>query len=170
MAQVAAVTGTVAVVTVGGIVGRALTENPALATLPISLLIVGTALCTVLASWTMARLGRARGFALGAGAGALGSGLAIAAIATQSFVLFCAATVMVGCAAAFSQQYRFAAMESVSQAAGPKAVSVVLVGVHVGRRPRPRAGCPGRIMDAEHTVRGCIRGDRRLFPARHLAL
>ena len=125
-------TGTVAVVTIGGIVGRALTGNPALATLPISLLIVGTALCTVLASWTMARLGRARGFALGAGAGALGSGLAIAAIATQSFVLFCAATVMVGCAAAFSQQYRFAAMESVSQAAGPKAVSVVLVGSMLG--------------------------------------
>ena len=132
LAQVAAVTGTVAVVTIGGILGRELTANPALATLPISLLIVGTALCTVLASWTMARLGRARGFALGAVAGALGSGLAIAAIATQSFVLFCAATVMVGCAAAFSQQYRFAAMESVSGAAGPKAVSVVLVGSMLG--------------------------------------
>lgn len=132
VAQVAAVTGTVAMVTVGGIVGRGLADNPALATLPISLLIVGTALCTVLAAWTMARIGRARGFALGAAAGAVGSGLAIAAIATRSFVLFCAATVMIGCAAAFSQQYRFAAMESVSGAAGPKAVSVVLVGSMLG--------------------------------------
>ena len=132
LAQVAAVTGAIAVVTIGGIVGRELADHPALATLPVSLLIVGTALCTVLASWTMARIGRARGFALGACAGALGAGLAIAAIAAQSFVLFCAAAVMVGCAAAYSQQYRFAAMESVSSASAPKAVSVVLVGSMLG--------------------------------------
>ncbi len=132
LAQIAAVTGPVAVVAVGGIVGRELAADPALSTLPISLLIVGTALCTVLASWTMARIGRARGFALGAFAGALGAASAIAAIAMQSFVFFCAATVMIGCAAAFSQQYRFAAMESVSREAGPKAVSVVLVGSMLG--------------------------------------
>ncbi|MCY4156872.1 MAG: MFS transporter [Gammaproteobacteria bacterium] len=132
MAQVASVTGAVAVVTIGGIIGRELAADPALATLPVSLLIVGTALCTVIASWTMARIGRARGFALGAGAGALGSALAIAAIAYQDFVLFCAAAALIGCAAAFSQQYRFAAMESVSEAAGPKAVSVVLVGSMLG--------------------------------------
>ena len=119
-------------VTIGGILGRGLADNPALATLPISLLIVGTALCTVLAAWTMARIGRARGFALGAAAGAVGAVFAVAAIANRSFALFCAATVMVGCAAAFSQQYRFAAMESVSAAAAPKAVSVVLVGSMLG--------------------------------------
>jgi len=132
LAQAAAVAGVVSLVTIGGIVGRELAADPALSTLPISLLIVGTAFCTILASWTMARIGRARGFALGAAAGALGAGLAIAAIAIRSFVLFCAATVMVGCAAAFSQQYRFAAMESVSAASGPKAVSVVLVGSMLG--------------------------------------
>lgn len=132
LAQAAAVSGTVAVVTIGGIAGRELAGNTALATLPVSLLIVGTALCTVLASWTMARIGRPRGFALGAGAGALGSGLAIMAIATRTFALFCAAAVLIGCAAAFSQQYRFAAMESVSAAAAPKAVSVVLAGSMLG--------------------------------------
>ena len=132
LAQAAAVTGTVAVVTIGGIVGRELAHNPALATLPISLLIVGTALCTVLASWTMARIGRARGLALGAGVGALGTLLAIAAISTRSFALYCTATGMVGCAAAFSLQYRFAAMESVSLASAPKAVSVVLAGAMIG--------------------------------------
>ena len=132
LAQAASVTGVVALVTIGGITGRELTGNPALATLPMSLLIVGTAVSTVFAAWIMARVGRARGFALGAAIGALGAVCSIAATALGSFILFCAACVMVGCAAAFSQQYRFAAMESVSAAAAPKAVSIVLAGSMVG--------------------------------------
>ena len=66
-AQAVAVTGWFAVVTAGGILGGSLAANPALATLPVSLLVVGNAVATIIASWTMARVGRARGFAIGHG-------------------------------------------------------------------------------------------------------
>ena len=75
LAQAASVTGTVAVVTVGGILGRSLADNPALATLPLSMLIVATAVSTVAAAAIMSRIGRPRGFALGSALGAAGSGV-----------------------------------------------------------------------------------------------
>lgn len=117
---------------IGGILGRSLAANPALATLPLSLLIVATAVSTVIASWTMSRIGRARGFALGAAIGAVGALCVIVAAEVQSFPLFCGASMCVGCAAAFSQQYRFAATESVNAAAAPTAISIVLVGSLAG--------------------------------------
>ena len=80
----------------------------------------------------MARVGRARGFAMGTVVGTLGAVCAIAAIAAHSFVLFCSASTLIGCAAAFSQQYRFAAVESVGAVLAPKAISVVLVGSMAG--------------------------------------
>ena len=80
----------------------------------------------------MSRIGRPRGFALGAVVGAVGAGCAIVAAAVHSFALFCAASMCVGCAAAFSQQYRFAATESVSAGAAPKAISIVLAGSLLG--------------------------------------
>ncbi|MXW20599.1 MAG: MFS transporter [Gammaproteobacteria bacterium] len=132
VAQAASVTGTVAIVTVGGILGRALAGNPALATLPLSMLIVATALSTIVAASIMSRIGRPRGFALGAALGAAGAGCAWAATAVGSFALFCLGSILIGCATAFSQQYRFAATESVRAAAAPTAVAVVLTGSMVG--------------------------------------
>ena len=132
MAQAASVTGWFAVVTAGGILGRQLAENPALATTPVSLLVVGAAAATFLASWIMARVGRARGFAIGATVGAIGAACAFLATFTQNFVVLCGASIMIGCAAAFSQQYRFAATESVSPQAAPKAISIVLSGSIIG--------------------------------------
>ena len=127
-AQAMAVTGWFAVVTAGGILGRSLAANPALATLPVSLLVVGNAVSTVIASWTMARVGRARGFAIGATVGAFGAACAFLATLTHNFALLCGASITIGCAAAFSQQYRFAATECVGAAAAPKAISIVLLG------------------------------------------
>ena len=132
VAQAASVTGTVAIVTVGGILGRSLAGNPALATLPLSMLIVATALSTIVAASIMSRIGRPRGFALGAAFGAAGAGCAWAATAVGSFALFCLGSILIGCATAFSQQYRFAATESVRPAAAPTAVAVVLTGSMAG--------------------------------------
>ena len=132
LAQAASVTGTVAIVTVGGILGRELAGDPALATFPISMLIVATAVSTVVAAWIMSRIGRPRGFALGAALGAAGAGCAWGATAVQSFVLLCVGSILIGCATAFSQQYRFAATESVRAAAAPTAVAVVLTGSMAG--------------------------------------
>ena len=127
-AQAVGVTGWFAVVTAGGILGRSLAANPALATLPVSLLIVGNAVSTIIASWTMAHVGRARGFAIGATVGAFGAACAFLATLTHDFALLCGGSITIGCAAAFSQQYRFAATECVGAAAAPKAISIVLLG------------------------------------------
>ncbi len=131
-AQAVAVTGWFALVTAGGILGRSLAANPAQATLPMSLLIVGSSVATFAASWTMARVGRARGFAIGAAVGAFGAASAFVASLTHSFGLLCGASFTIGCAAAFSQQYRFAATECVRAAAAPKAISIVLLGSLIG--------------------------------------
>ena len=131
-AQAVGITGWFAVVTAGGILGRSLAANPALATLPVSLLVVGNAVSAIIASWTMARVGRARGFAIGATVGALGAACAFLATLTHDFALLCGGSITIGCAAAFSQQYRYAATECVGAAAAPKAISIVLLGSIVG--------------------------------------
>ena len=136
-------TGSAALITLGGIVGRDLAPTAALATLPVSMLVVGTALATVFASWTMARIGRARGFACGAGIGCAGAFCAIASLAGGSFVLFCGAAVLMGAANAFAQQYRFAAMESVSPAAAGMAVSITLAGSLFGAVLGPELAARG---------------------------
>lgn len=116
------------VVTIGGIAGSALTPDPRLATVPMSLMVVGTAATAVPAAMLMQRIGRRRGFTLAALAAALAALLGALALQIGSFVLFCLATMLVGCQLAFSQQYRFAAAESVPLAAAGRAVSLVLAG------------------------------------------
>lgn len=132
VAQAAAVTGTVAVITLGGIVGSVMAPVPALATLSMSLLIVGTAAATVFAAWTMSRIGRARGFAFGAGVGCVGAICAFVAMIEQSFLLFCGAALLLGVANAFAHQYRFAAAESVPASSAGWAVSITLLGSLAG--------------------------------------
>lgn len=132
VAQAGSVTGTVALITLGGIVGHDMAPVPALATLPMSLLVVGTALATVFAAWTMSRIGRARGFSFGAGVGCIGAVCALGAMIAESFVLFCGAALLVGVANAFAHQYRFAATESVPSTSAGWAVSITLAGSLVG--------------------------------------
>ncbi|MDZ7667964.1 MAG: MFS transporter [Gammaproteobacteria bacterium] len=126
--QCLATGGTVLVVTIGGIVGTVLSPNPVWATLPMSLMVVGTAAGAVPAALLMRRIGRRRGFALAAGAAAGASVLGALALWLESFVLFCVCTALIGAKIAFSQQYRFAAAESVPAAASGRAVSLVLLG------------------------------------------
>ena len=143
IAQAAAVTGTVVLITLGGIVGHALAPTPALSTLPLLMFAIGTAATTVLATWTMAHIGRARGFACGAGIGFAGSLCLIVALSGGSFALFCGAAVLVGSANAFAQQYRFAAVESVSSASAGLAVSITLCGSLIGAVLGPELAARG---------------------------
>ena len=143
LAQAIAVTGTVALVTLGGIVGRDLAPTATLSTLPISLQVVGTAAATVFAAWTMSRIGRASGFALGAVLGALGAGVAVVGVLEASFAVFCAGAMLVGVANAFSQQYRFAAAESVSPRSAGYAISITLAGSMIGAVAGPELAARG---------------------------
>ncbi|MBI5876477.1 MAG: MFS transporter [Chloroflexi bacterium] len=112
----------------GGIIGAAIAPTPALATLPASLTIGGMAFFTLPASVLMRRFGRKAGFMLGSSFVMAAGLLAAYALSQQSFVLFCAATLLVGANTAFVQQYRFAAIESVNKQWVGRAVSIVLVG------------------------------------------
>lgn len=143
LAQATAVTGTVALVTLGGIVGRDLAPTATLSTLPISLQVVGTAAATVLAAWTMSRIGRPNGFALGAAIGALGAGVAVVGVLGASFFVFCVGAMLVGVANAFSQQYRFAAAESVSSRSAGYAISITLAGSMIGAVAGPELAARG---------------------------
>lgn len=125
-------------VTAGALVGRALAADPALATLPVALTVVGTLLTTVPASQFMQRVGRRAGFALGALIG-VASGLVCAAgIQTQSFALFAAGNLLIGAFQSFVGYFRFAAAESVPESFRSRAIAWVLAG-GVARRP-----CSGR--------------------------
>jgi len=114
--------------TYGGLVGAMLTPVPALATLPISLFALGTAMMAIPMSMLMKKWGRRRGFYTAICAGITSGLVGATAIYIGSFSLFCGAAVLMGSYQAGAQFYRFAAMEVVPLHYRPKAVSYVLAG------------------------------------------
>ena len=120
--------GTSMMVLLGGIIGAGIAPTPALATLPISIQVLGVACSTIPASLLMRRLGRRTGFIAASLVAALAALLAAYAVAVGSFALFCVSTFFTGMNGAFVQQYRFAASESVARPYASQAVSFVLVG------------------------------------------
>ncbi|MFN3686348.1 MFS transporter [Salinarimonas sp.] len=116
------------VISLGGIVGLSLAENPALATLPVSLLNLGLALGTIPAALLMRRFGRRTGYVIGATIGVVAGITAAMGIFREAFVLFCIGTFVAGFYGAFVQSYRFAAADSASPAFKPRAISYVMAG------------------------------------------
>ena len=114
------------IVLLGGIVGSALAPDPALSTLPLTVMIIGAASFTVPASLIMKKIGRKQGFILAAFCAAFAGILAAYAINERVFSLFCIATFLSGTHMAFVQQYRFAAAESVSLNETGKAISLLM--------------------------------------------
>lgn len=116
------------VVSVGAIVGATLAPDPVFATLPITIMILGLALNAIPATYIIHRYQRKTGFMLGATIGILAGFLASYAIAVSSFLLFSVSLGFVGASAAFAQQYRFAAADSVIEKYKSRAISFVLFG------------------------------------------
>lgn len=114
----------------GGLVGMALLppEQMALATIPVSAFIVGSALASIPAAMTMRRIGRRLGFMLGTGLGAIGAVIVTLAIMAGAFWGFTAGMVLIGAAGAFAQQYRFAAADAAEPAFKPRAIAWVMAG------------------------------------------
>ncbi len=121
-------TGSVLVMTVGGLAGGAIAASPSLATLPIATMFLGTALATFPASMWMERVGRRVGFFAGALLGTLGALLAAAGIWTESLALLALGTMLFGSYQGFAQFYRFAAGEVADESFRPRAISLVLAG------------------------------------------
>ena len=112
--QFIAVSGSVLIVTIGGLVGAALSSDASFATLPLSIMVVGTAVATVFAAMLMRRVGRRTGFVVGALIAAAGGLISAYGLYIDSFALFCVGVGLYGVNNAFVQQYRFAAAESVA--------------------------------------------------------
>ena len=112
----------------GAIVGSTLAPSPAMATMPISIFVVGMAIATlplgVLARVYGRRAAFLAGGACGAGAGLVGA----AALFWASFPLFCVAALMAGFYGAVVQSFRFAVADGVPSVLRPKAVSWVMAG------------------------------------------
>lgn len=128
LCQLISSTGSIVVVTLGGIIGASLSESPELATLPVSLMVVVTALTTIPASMLMRAIGRKAGSSLASLSAAVAVLLAGFAVSSQSFGLFIIAGALFGINMAFTQQYRYAAAESVDARYAGRAISLVLVG------------------------------------------
>lgn len=105
-----------------------LDEDKSLATVPVTFFIVGTALGAVPAALLMRAIGRRLGFISGMAVSVVGGLVAAYAMLIGSFGALCAGTLMMGVAAAFVQQFRFAAADTASPEFRPKAISWVLAG------------------------------------------
>jgi MFS family permease len=76
----------------------------------------------------MRRVGRRNGFITGTALGGLGAIVVTAAIVMGMFWVFTAGMVLIGCAGAFLQQYRFAAADAAQPDYKPRAISWVMAG------------------------------------------
>src|ERR1700729_4215549 len=112
----------------GSIVGATLAPDISLATVPLSMYVVGLAAGTLPTGAISRAYGRRVAFIIGTGCGVLTGVLGAFAILRGSFVLFCCATFLGGLYGAVSQSYRFAAADGASAAYRPKAVSWVMAG------------------------------------------
>lgn len=76
----------------------------------------------------MQRFGRRRVFLIATLLGIAGALVAAAGVYFQNFIVFCAATLLIGPYQASAAYYRFAAGESVTESSAPRAISLVLIG------------------------------------------
>jgi len=121
-------TGQSLLIILSGLVGAMLAADKALATLPISTVVVGTLAATVPASLLMKRIGRRAGFLVGTGIALLGALTAAYAVYARQFWLFAAGTFLLGVNGGFAQYYRFAAADVAAASFRSRAISLVLAG------------------------------------------
>ena len=112
----------------GGLAGFALAGNKALATLPISVMLLASMLSAGPVSLFMGRFGRRAGFLLGAAAGLLGGGCSALALYVGRFDLLLLGAVLTGIFRSTHGYFRFAAADTASEEFKPKAISLVLAG------------------------------------------
>ncbi len=113
---------------VAGLAGTGLASNPCFATLPISMIVIGSMLSATPVSAIMQRFGRRAGFFVGTGGGALGGAVGAFGLYTASFPLFLLGSLLTGLYMSAQGFYRFAAADTASDEFRPKAISYVLAG------------------------------------------
>lgn len=112
----------------GGIVGAMLAPSKTLATVPISIYVLGLWAGTLPMGLLSRRYGRRNAFQIGTICGIATGLLCCLGVLKGSFLIYSAGTFFSGLYAAAHQAYRFAAADTASETFRPKAISWVLVG------------------------------------------
>ncbi|ARN74573.1 MFS transporter [Oceanicoccus sagamiensis] len=113
---------------VGSLLGADMAPSVDWATLPIALMVIGTAIGVVPATKLMQSLGRKNALWLFMGLGIATCLLASESLVYHSFTLFCVCALFIGVTNAALQQVRFAAMECVDASKAATAASVIMLG------------------------------------------
>ncbi|MDG1130325.1 MAG: MFS transporter [Paracoccaceae bacterium] len=114
--------------TIGGLAGQSLATNLCWATLPISLIVLGSMLAATPVSAIMQKYGRRTGFLIGTTAGAIGGAVGAYGLYVASFPIFLLGSFITGIYMSGQGFYRFAAADTASDAYRPKAISYVMAG------------------------------------------
>ncbi|KPA22382.1 Major Facilitator Superfamily protein [Shimia sp. SK013] len=114
--------------TIGGLAGQSLASNICFATLPISLIVLGSMLSATPLSAIMQRYGRRVGFLVGTTGGALGGAIGAYGLYLNSFPVFLFGSFLTGVYMSAQGFYRFAASDTASDDFRPKAISYVMAG------------------------------------------
>lgn len=154
--QLISATGSIIIITLGGIIGTTLADNPVYATLPVSIMVVSVAIVAIPATMLMKRVGRKAGFASSTLTAFAAMLLAAWSLQQQSFLWFVVAAGLLGINLAFSQQYRFAAAESVRSAFVSRAISMVLLGALGGAIIGPELVVRGQFWIADAPYAGTL--------------
>ena len=113
---------------VGGLAGLMIAPSPALATIPISLIVFGSMTTAPWLSALMQKYGRRVGFFVGALGGALGAGIGSLGLFFDNFAVFLIGSYLTGIYMSAHGFYRFAAADSASDDFRPRAISYVMAG------------------------------------------
>jgi MFS family permease len=130
--QALLMTNNATLIAINGLAGLALAPRGALATLPVTCWVIGSAIATMPASLHMRRVGRQAGLTAGTLWGVVGALICAGAVWQQSFWLLCFGALVFGTYNAYGQYYRFAAADVASADFRSTAISLVLAGGLVG--------------------------------------
>ena len=116
-----------AVVLLGGIITSQIMMKDSLATVPMTLMIIGIAISAPIASRFMSIWGRQKGFLFSCLLSCLALIICSIAIYLENFFIFALGNFLIGSSQAFIHQYRFAASESVKKEFIPRSISIILL-------------------------------------------
>ncbi len=128
MAQPLAMSASPVIVFIGAILATNMIDDPSLATLPITMMILGVASASIPAALIAKKKGRKFATLTGFTCSFIAAMFALIATKTASFELFVFASLLFGISAAFTQQIRFAAIESTKNMDDvPKVLSILML-------------------------------------------
>lgn len=133
MAMPLSMTSAPVMIFLGGILGGKLAPSEKYATLPIAMFVIGSAIGVVPATRIMNHFGRRNGFVFSQSLAITGALIGALAITQSSFFALLGCAALLGASIAFTQQGRFAAIESVNDISHtPKILSFVMLTGVVG--------------------------------------